>query len=394
MQNIEIEKDITNFISNQYRPRWQSLNNNWKEYLLQRWEDCSNIKESYLRIKYNILEIPKCPICGNNCKFYGSINYVYDNTCGNRKCITKLRNLNSKQTKLERYGDENYNNMKKTKQTKLERYGDENYNNSIEAAKHKNYKEIQEKIKNTCLERYGVSSTWKIDGVLEKSKQTKLEKYGDENFTNREKYKETCITRYGVDNSFKYEKFQQKYKQTCLKRYNVDHNWKMASEHKLTNTPEANNKKKQTSLKNWNTEYPIQSKAVQDKINETKRKNHTFNTSKIETESYKLLKEKYQDVLYQYKSDKYPFVCDFYIPSLDLYIECNYHWTHGGKPYEGTEEDINKIKLWESRNTKFYNNAINCWTVRDVKKRNIAKENNLNYLEFWDINKLKKWLDN
>ena len=32
------------------------------------------------------------------------------------------------------------------------------------------------------------------------------------------------------------------------------------------------------------------------------------------------------------KYDRYPFACDFYISSLDLFIECNYHWTHGGKP--------------------------------------------------------------
>ena len=51
------------------------------------------------------------------------------------------------------------------------------------------------------------------------------------------------------------------------------------------------------------------------------------------------LKERYPDVITQYKDDRYPFACDFYIPSLDLFIECNYHWTHGGKPYEGTEDD-------------------------------------------------------
>lgn len=34
-----------------------------------------------------------------------------------------------KKTKLEKYGDENYNNIKKSKKTKLKKYGDENYNN-------------------------------------------------------------------------------------------------------------------------------------------------------------------------------------------------------------------------------------------------------------------------
>ena len=33
------------------------------------------------------------------------------------------------------------------------------------------------------------------------------------------------------------------------------------------------------------------------------------------------------------------------------------------------------------------------WTIRDVNKRNIAKQNNLNYIEFWNINELKEWLN-
>ena len=51
-----------------------------------------------------------------------------------------------------------------------------------------------------------------------------------------------------------------------------------------------------------------------------------------------------------------------------------------------------KLKLWESKNTKFYRNAIITWTCRDVIKRNIANMNNLNYIEFWNINELENWL--
>ena len=78
---------------------------------------------------------------------------------------------------------------------------------------------------------------------------------------------------------------------------------------------------------------------------------------------------------------------------MDLYIECNYHWTHGGKPYEGTNEDNIIVKKWKAKNTKYYNNAINCWTVRDVNKRKVANQNNLNYIEFWNIYDLKKWIN-
>lgn len=42
----------------------------------------------------------------------------------------------------------------------------------------------------------------------------------------------------------------------------------------------------------------------------------------------------------------------------------------------------------------YYNNAITTWTIRDVNKRNIAKNNNLNWIEFWNIDELKKWIIN
>ena len=125
----------------------------------------------------------------------------------------------------------------------------------------------------------------------------------------------------------------------------------------------------------------------------TKRKNNKFNKSKSEDESYNLLKEKYNDIKSQYRSELYPFNCDFYIPSLDLYIECNYGWTHCDHPFnENNKEDQLIVKSWKEKNTQYYNNAINTWTIRDVNKRNIAKQNNLNYIEFWNIGELKHWL--
>ena len=118
----------------------------------------------------------------------------------------------------------------------------------------------------------------------------------------------------------------------------------------------------------------------------------SFNKSSKEDESYEILCKKWQDTKRQYKSEKYPFDCDFYIPSLDLYIECNYHWTHGGKPYEETEEDLAKVEKWKNKNTKYYDNAISTWTIRDVNKRKIAKENKLNWIEFFSILELNEWL--
>lgn len=122
------------------------------------------------------------------------------------------------------------------------------------------------------------------------------------------------------------------------------------------------------------------------KQQEIKRKNNTFHTSKIEDEYYLQLVDKYgvNNVLRQYKDTKrYPFCCDFYIPSKDLFIELNAHWTHGGKHYD-PQDNFCKQQLQEwlikSQDSKYYEQAINTWTVLDVNKYTIAKQNNLNYL--------------
>lgn len=413
MINIELEKEILKYINQQYRPRWVSLKQEWKDYLLQRWCDCDRIRESYLRIKYNITEIPKCPICGKNCKFYGNNGIIYFPTCGNKKCSAKCRTINSHKTKLERYGSKGYNNQEKMKQTKLEKYGHPHYSNWEKSAKSKDYNKIQEKIKETLLNKYGVVNVFQLEKTKEKSKQTKLDRYGDPEYRNMEKAKETWLKKYGVDHPSKCEEIKnkivesqlkkygclgfntEKQKQTMIEKYGVDHNWKVPEIHNHCWDDYTLEKRKQTSLEKYGVEHPHLSPIVQEKINATKRKNHTFNTSKAEIESYNLLKEKFHDVIYQYKDlERYPFVCDFYIPSIDTFIECNYHWTHGGKPYEGTIEDEELLNTWKSSNSQYYINAIGTWTVRDVNKRNKAQENNLNWIEFWNIEELKKWLEN
>lgn len=116
----------------------------------------------------------------------------------------------------------------------------------------------------------------------------------------------------------------------------------------------------------------------------TKKLHNSFNTSEPEQLFYnELLKENVNKTIYkQYKDKRYPFYCDFYIKEDDLFIECNFHWTHGGKPYDPNDiECQEKLKIWQekAKTSQFYKNAIETWTVRDVKKRKIAEENKLNY---------------
>ena len=120
----------------------------------------------------------------------------------------------------------------------------------------------------------------------------------------------------------------------------------------------------------------------------THRKNKTFKTSKQEEHAYEVLCNMFgkDNVIRQFKSDAYPFNCDFYIKSIDTYIECNFSWTHGGHWFnENDEDDLKKLEKWKSKKTKYYDNAIETWTVRDVKKRKCAEDSHLKYIALWKL---------
>lgn len=144
----------------------------------------------------------------------------------------------------------------------------------------------------------------------------------------------------------------------------------------------------------------MSSDSVRKKVYRTKRKNNSFNTSKPEEKMFLALNKYFcsDNVVRQYVSKKYPFRCDFYIKSLDLYIELNAHWTHH-KHYFGTGKNDHKLlKTWEKRSQRsgFYKDAIFVWTERDILKRNTALKNNLNYLVFWknNLSDFYEWLAN
>lgn len=133
-----------------------------------------------------------------------------------------------------------------------------------------------------------------------------------------------------------------------------------------------------------------QTEEQKQKAYASKKKNNTFNTSKPEDKFYKFLVAKYgiADVFRQYyDKERYPFDCDFYIKSKDLFIELNFSWTHGGHPFNKTNsEDLKTLTLWEerSKNSDYYKNAIDVWTRRDLIKFEVAKNNNLNYKVFYN----------
>lgn len=132
------------------------------------------------------------------------------------------------------------------------------------------------------------------------------------------------------------------------------------------------------------------------KINETKRQRGTFNSSSEENIAFELLKNNYkeEDIVRGYSKDpRYPFQCDFYIVSEDKFIECNFHWTHGFRPYLSEDSNCKQQLLeWQenSKLSKYYENAIYCWTDLDVRKLNLATINNLNYKVYYSLSEFKE----
>lgn len=284
----------------------------------------------------------------------------------------------------------------KQKQTMLERYGVDN------PMKNKSF---CEKARETCLSRYGYEWARSNKDVQAKCESTNLQKYGVriplQNDEIREKMQNTVESRYGKSFVGQVPEIRDRVHQTCLERYGTEE--PLASpvirekicmtnqERYGGNTPlssdEIREKVRSTCLSKYGVCHVTQSDTVIKKILFSKSQNGTFGTSKSEELLYRQLCERFgiNDVLRQYSSDEYPFACDFYIKSRNLYIELNASWTHGEHWFsDKSENDTNTLRTWNDRNTAYYKNAVHVWTVADVKKRDIACNNCLNYVVFWD----------
>lgn len=273
----------------------------------------------------------------------------------------------------------------KREQTCLDRYG------VTQPLKFNSFKERAEQ---TCLEKYGVTNPSQLESVKLKRELTNLDRLGVKNPSQsliiKQKKIETCLQRFGTENPYQSEEIKEKIRQTNLERYNSE---------RASQNLQIKEKAKQTCLERYGTKYfttcdkykniiqnrtPEQWLKIKQKEYLTKKKNHSFNTSKPEEDYYQYLLSVYKedDIVRQYRSEFYPFNCDFYIISEDLYIECNYSWTHGGHPYNPDSlEDQQLLEQWKvkSENSDYYKVAIKVWTDLDVRKQRIAKENNLNY---------------
>ena len=226
----------------------------------------------------------------------------------------------------------------KVKQTKLEKYGDENYNNLNQ-------------IQQTLELKYSASSVGELskrEEFKQKAKNTKLEKYGDENYNNREQNKKTIKSKYGVDHHLQNKLILQKQIDTNLENNKVKYN--VLTEKSKKNLIEYNQNKYGTNYFFQSNEHLIKTRTIKiEKIIEICNNNNL----KFDVAYYERLRSKNDDKSLTYI--KYKILC----------LKCNKSFYNNF-----AETPICRIC-----------NPYSCSTIQHLELKQLLLDNNINFIE-------------
>lgn len=114
--------------------------------------------------------------------------------------------------------------------------------------------------------------------------------------------------------------------------------------------------------------------------------------SQQEAYVYDTLKRYFPEVIRQYYDPRYWGHCFAYIPINDLFIEYHGHPIHQGRPYTGSPEDKELLLRLKESLGDDYTGYMHMWVEADTAKRQAAKENNLNYIEFFSLGDFIAWV--
>ena len=303
-------------------------------YMQNRFPFTQDYKEVYYLLCHGLNERPKCPVCGKEVPF-AKFNIGYRKYC------------------------------------------------SLECQRSEKGKQIKKDCqKQTCISKYGVSSVLQLEEVKKKSEETSLRKYGCKRPSQSEVVKQhTCennIKKYGSVTHMSSQEVKNKIKQTCMERYGVLNSFQLDI---------CKERRTEVLQSKYGVDYAFCNRNIQKRALEASLQSSS-SKSKAEDVIYEELCSIYgeENIIRQYKSDVYPFHCDFYIQSEDLYIEYQGSWIHGNMPYiKGDTACAQQLLLWKkkAKNSEYYKDAIETWTYRDVIKRETAHMYNLNYIELW-----------
>lgn len=327
MTDIEVLNIIDTTCSDRDGRVYVSLikkNNDLYNYLLTRYKDSDSLKETIFRIRNGIEIRPTCVLCGGKVKFDEHVSHHCMRNHGFYwHCSTKCSE-NDKEVR------------DKIKETCLERYGDEH-----NWGKHSS---VRSKCAETFKKNYDTQE--KLDELFEKRSKTKMEHYGDPNYNNREKFKQTNLERYGVEYYINTEKIRE----TMLRKYGVTTALKL-----------------QKCIENLHTFETFL------KGEHTRKINGSYRKSKLEDIIRKFVEEKYSSLLIETNRRVYldGYEIDIYLPEIKLGIEVQGDYFHAN-PLFYNPDDIIKGRT-----------AKEIWN-RDTKKVKIAIKKKITLLQIWE----------
>lgn len=246
--------------------------------------------------------------------------------------------------------------------------------------------DVQAKAVSTNLAKYQVPYTCMAESVREKRSITMQARYGGNSpmcdATVREKQAATMYRKYQARHALQARRFIDKMTATNLARYGV-RNAMQLDEIKFAHSS--------ACMEKYGVSSPMQCKQIVDKMMATKLQNHTINTSATEDILYDQLCDVFgkDDVIRQYKSCRYDWNCDFYVKSRDMFIELNASFFHNRHWFDDMDfNDCAELSSFMAKaaldSNSSYSGVVQTWSVYDVRKRQDARDANLNYIVFWD----------
>ena len=321
----------------------------------------------------NNLPLCKCG-CGNHVSRQENSYLRGHNTRNNPARVERIR-----RTCLEKYGVENISQLAKIKQKIKKKLNEKTPEEK---------KKIVRKRQKTSLKNYGVDNPSKSEIVKNRKVKTSKLNWGTENpFQNEEvkrKYKRTVLRRYGVDSHNKLSRIKEKKKETCLKHFGVDSPFKDKNIQKRI---------RKTMVERYGVEYSFQSKELREKSKKTCLEHFGVDSFGKSEKGKKISRENFIKLVEEQKLNGEPLVprigpferecLDSLEKNFDITIERNKRI--GGYFPDGYIKELNLIVEFDEEHHKW----------KSIKKRDLEKDRYFCNLGF-NIFRIKKddWLAN
>lgn len=253
-QNISVKTN-----SNTYK-YYQSLGYNF---------NCGDI------ITINIDDLPKgshvkinckCEICGN-IVLVSYKNYNLQFSKNSFYCCSKCRYRKTEITMMKLYGVNHFNNKDKSKETCINKYGVSSYSKT---------KDFKNKCRLTTFKNYGVDNPSKSLEIKDKKKKTFLKNYGVDSFFKTKEFKDYVkkmfLERYGVDNPFKSKEIID-----TIKKRNIESGFWVSDNKYKTYRRKVNyltNKNKIILIKEWDGKDYYDGEYIRDNFSLDKNHNN------------------------------------------------------------------------------------------------------------------------